>query len=58
MDQPTVGIEGAKQAAAMTLPAATLPAGREHLPVEGTLILLVLRHTKTQLHTCTEPQHT
>lgn len=40
LDQPTVGVWGAAEAAVVTLPAATLPAGKEHLPVEQTLILL------------------
>lgn len=43
LDRPAVGTGAAKQAAVVTLPAATLPAGREHLPVDETLILVVLR---------------
>lgn len=34
LDRPAVGTGAAKQAAVVTLPAATPPAGREHLPMD------------------------
>lgn len=48
LDHPTVGNGSAKQAAIVTLPAATLPTGRKHLPMKETLILPVLRCTSLQ----------
>lgn len=54
LDGPAVSTGALKQAAVVTLPAATLPAGREHLPMAETLISAALRLPPpqyAQLHT-------
>lgn len=48
LDCPAVGTGAAKQASVVTLPAATAPAGREHLWMAKALISAVLRHALSQ----------
>lgn len=47
LDRPAVGT-GAVRQAAVSIPAAAPPAGREHLPVDGVLISAALRHAPSQ----------
>lgn len=48
LDRPAVGTGAVKQAAVVTLPAATPPAGREHLPTDEALISAASRHAPSR----------
>lgn len=49
LDHPAAGTRAAKRVAVVTLPAASLPAGREHLPLDEVLISAALRHARLHL---------
>lgn len=49
LDHPAAATRAAKRVAAVTLPAASLPAGREHLPLDEVLISAALRHAPLHL---------
>lgn len=48
LDRPAVGAGAVRQAAAVQIPAAAPPAGREHLPMDEVLHSAVLRHAPSR----------